>query len=647
MKHWYRTLAAKIICFILCILSLIMTVAGVFGAILLISIDVYTCTQQDITNDVNYELIYNGVYDIFYRLLANDGYSPVYFNQDYSSDNTNLRFRINTIDGEAVYDNGYEEKNENRVYVFYCNVNKYDNGETALDIIPGHRMESCEYQLEIYVDGGFSVYDRFAFADDIINIGYALGYWIYAITLVSFSLCLTFFILLMCASGRRPASDKVHTGLMNFVPIDILITILAFIALFGFYLVFDVFYTGEAAMVAMAIVWSVVCVNMVLGLCMSVSCRIKQRTLFSGTFIWRTVKFIYGILKAVVRGIGKLFKVIFRLVRRIPLVWKTALAVAVNFFIDMLLIFLALDWHYYAEVYYMLFMMKSIIIGAGVIYIALSMRILQKGGEAIAKGDTDFRVDTSRMLWDFKRHGENLNSISDGINLALEQRLQSERTKTELITNVSHDIKTPLTSIINYANLISEATDPEKTKEYSDVLVRKSEHLKRLLDDLVEISKASTGNLEVVLTPCDCSVLLGQVAGEFEERCRNAELELITSMPDFPVHIMADSRRIWRVFENLMNNACKYSLTGSRVYLTLTKEGNEARFIFRNTSRSALNISSDELMERFVRGDSARSTEGNGLGLSIARSLTELQNGKMDITIDGDLFKVTLRFPLI
>ncbi|MBQ3183173.1 MAG: HAMP domain-containing histidine kinase [Clostridia bacterium] len=647
MKHWYRTLTAKIICFILCILSLIMTVASAFGIIVLISTDVYTCTQQDITNDVNYELIYNRVYDIFYRLLANDGYSPVYFNQDYSSDNTNLRFRIKTIDGEAVYDNGYEEKSENRVYVFYCNVNKYDNGETDLDIIPGHRMESCEYQLEIYVDGGFSVYDRFAFADDVINIGYALRYWIYAITFISFILCVTFFILLMCASGRRPASDKVHTGMMTFVPIDILITMSAFIALFGFHLIFDVFYTGEAAMVAMAIVWSVVCVNMVLGLCMSIACRIKQRTIFSDTFIWWILKFIYGILKAVGLGTGKLFKAVFRLIRRIPLVWKTALAVAVNFFIDMLLIFLALDWYWYAEMYMIFFAIKSIVIGAGVIYIALSMRALQKGGEAIAKGDVSYRVDTSRMLWDFKRHGENLNSISDGVSLALEQRLTSERTKTELITNVSHDIKTPLTSIINYSNLISRERDTAKCKEYSAVLVRKSEHLKRLLDDLVEISKATTGNLEVSLTPCDGTVLLGQVAGEFEERCRNAELELITSMPDSPVRIMADSRRIWRVFENLMTNACKYSLTGSRVYLTLTREENEACFIFRNTSRTALNISADELMERFVRGDSSRSTEGNGLGLSIARSLTELQNGKMDIIIDGDLFKVTLRFPLI
>ena len=219
--------------------------------------------------------------------------------------------------------------------------------------------------------------------------------------------------------------------------------------------------------------------------------------------------------------------------------------------------------------------------------------------------------------------------------------------KTELITNVSHDIKTPLTSIINYATLIGqEHCDCEKHASYAEVLVRKSDHLKRLLDDLVEASKAATGNLEVQLTPCNAGVLLTQAAGEFEQRCQAAGLTLVTSMPEETVQIMADSRRIWRVFENLMGNACKYSLSGSRVFLTLTKEQSHAVFTIRNTSQTVLNISARELMERFVRGDSARSTEGSGLGLSIAQSLTQLQGGAMEVSVDGDLFRVTLRFPL-
>ncbi|MEG2004359.1 MAG: HAMP domain-containing sensor histidine kinase, partial [Clostridia bacterium] len=220
-----------------------------------------------------------------------------------------------------------------------------------------------------------------------------------------------------------------------------------------------------------------------------------------------------------------------------------------------------------------------------------------------------------------------------------------ERLKTELITNVSHDIKTPLTSIINYVDLISkEDCENEKIVEYTEVLARQSERLKKLIEDLVEASKVSTGNVEVALAPCDVGVLLSQTAGEYEQRLEASSLALILSSPKNPVTVMADGRLIWRVFDNLMNNVCKYSQPGTRVYLSLEVLGGEALVSLKNTSKSALNISSEELMERFVRGDGSRSTEGSGLGLSIAKSLTALQNGSLNLVIDGDLFKVTLKF---
>ncbi|MCF0120681.1 MAG: HAMP domain-containing histidine kinase, partial [Oscillospiraceae bacterium] len=244
----------------------------------------------------------------------------------------------------------------------------------------------------------------------------------------------------------------------------------------------------------------------------------------------------------------------------------------------------------------------------------------------------------------------NLGSIGDGINLAVEQRIKSERLKTELITNVSHDIKTPLTSIINYSDLIGreECTNPRIT-EYAEVLNRQSERLKRLIDDLVEASKASTGNLEVNLTPCDVSVMLAQAEGEYRRRLEDSGLELVLHevKSDTPLRILADGRRLWRVFDNLLSNACKYAQSGTRVYLTLEKIGNEAVISFKNISRASLELAPEELMERFVRGDKSRTTEGNGLGLSIAQSLTELQGGTLGLSIDGDLFKVVLKFPLI
>lgn len=226
--------------------------------------------------------------------------------------------------------------------------------------------------------------------------------------------------------------------------------------------------------------------------------------------------------------------------------------------------------------------------------------------------------------------------------------MKSERMKTELITNVSHDIKTPLTSIINYIELIEkENIDNETLREYIAVLDRQAARLKKLIEDLVEASKASTGNLTVDMTECDVGVLLQQTVGEYDEKLEKADLKAIVTCPEEPVKIMADGRYMWRVFDNLMNNICKYSQSGTRIYLGLEKTNGKAVVTFKNISRVPLNISADELMERFVRGDSSRSTEGSGLGLSIARSLTELQNGTLSLSVDGDLFKATLTFKTI
>lgn len=235
--------------------------------------------------------------------------------------------------------------------------------------------------------------------------------------------------------------------------------------------------------------------------------------------------------------------------------------------------------------------------------------------------------------------------IGQGVSRAVAEKTKSERLKTELISNVSHDLKTPLTSIINYAELIGrEETENATIKEYAEVLLRQSGRLKRLLENLVEASKAVTGSLEVNLEPCEAGVLLSQAAGEYQQRMEEKGLELRVNQPEEPVRILADGRHLWRVFDNLLNNICKYAQEGSRVYLTLEQKEGKAFIIFRNMSGYALDISPQELEERFVRGDKSRHMEGNGLGLSIAKSLTELQKGQMDIVIDGDLFKVTLSF---
>ena len=295
-----------------------------------------------------------------------------------------------------------------------------------------------------------------------------------------------------------------------------------------------------------------------------------------------------------------------------------------------------------------LWVLEKILLFLAVLAVALMCRKLLLGGRALAAGDLAYQVDTSRMVLDFKSHGEDLNHIAQGMAAAVDQRMRSERMKTELITNVSHDIKTPLTSIINYADLIGqEPKDSDKIPEYAAVLTRQSERLKRLIEDLVEASKASTGNLEVNLAPCQVGVLLTQAAGEYEQKLKDAGLDLVTRQPERAVTILADGRRLWRVFDNLMNNICKYAQRGTRVYLSLEAAEGQAVISFKNTSRAPLDIPAEELLERFVRGDAARTGEGSGLGLSIAKSLTELQRGTLELTVDGDLFKVVLRFPIV
>lgn len=273
---------------------------------------------------------------------------------------------------------------------------------------------------------------------------------------------------------------------------------------------------------------------------------------------------------------------------------------------------------------------------------------VRKGAERIADGELDYRIDTRHMLWDLKRHADTLHGIGGGLRGAVQSQLKSERMKAELITNVSHDLKTPLTSIVNYVDLLKkEETDNPKIREYVEVLDRKAQWLKRLTEDLVEASKASTGNVSITRERLDLSELLKQALGEFSEKLEERKLEPVSDLPEQPVCISADGRHIWRIVANLLSNAYKYSLPGTRLYLSLSAEGENALFSLKNVSAARLNISAEELTERFVRGDESRTTEGSGLGLSIARDLTELQGGSFSIQIDGDLFKVSVRFPLL
>lgn len=272
---------------------------------------------------------------------------------------------------------------------------------------------------------------------------------------------------------------------------------------------------------------------------------------------------------------------------------------------------------------------------------------LHEAIERIASGETSYKVEVSQFSSLEAQLAEGLNRISDGLETALAEQVKSERLKADLITNVSHDIKTPLTSIINYVDLIKrEQIEDPTVQKYLEILDQKSQRLKTLTEDLVEASRASSGNVKLEMTNIDLVELVQQTTGEFEDRFAIRHLELVNALPNEVILIEADGRRLWRVLENLYNNAFKYALENTRVYVSVEDCGETVVFTIKNISSSPLNISPEELTERFVRGDVSRTTEGSGLGLSIARDLTALQGGTLEITIDGDLFKASVTFPI-
>ena len=271
--------------------------------------------------------------------------------------------------------------------------------------------------------------------------------------------------------------------------------------------------------------------------------------------------------------------------------------------------------------------------------------LIMNGLKKISDGELQYKIKTDTLTGKQKVMAEYINNIGSGLDAAVENSLKKERMQTELITNVSHDLKTPLTSIINYVDLMKREnpTDP-KIQEYLRILDEKSQRLKVLTEDVVEASKASTGNIKLEMNDIDFVEMVQQVIGEFEEKFQEKNLTMMVHFTDEPSIIYADGQRMWRVLENVFGNVVKYAMEGTRVYAEISNRNKKVTFSLKNISAQPLNISADELTERFIRGDVARNTEGSGLGLSIAKSLTELQGGEFKLYLDGDLFKVMITF---
>jgi len=617
-----RRLPLKIIIFILAVVTFSAFISSVVVGVVMLNMGFYQKTIEEMLIDESSRYMFQQGYQIvntYYETGSIEGLEAY---------NTNLRFLVTDKEGKRLATNitentGTEEKAWQFITGFKPTKDYYGNTYITID------GENSEYIVYAYIDNSFPVRDEYYDVNSRINILMSFKNTIIYIAAISLATFILFFVLLMCVSARRADTDEIIPGKLHKVPFDLLLSISAFTVWFIDYAVLCSINQIDLLSVSLIAILILFSACALMGIFMSIAGRVKTKTLISNNVIYKLINLTSKLVKYIAT--------------KIPLIWKLGLITVGLVAVDFFLIILAYDG--LTAFALVLFTIKSLAFIAAVLYIGAVMTRLKTSAEMLASGDLNYKTDTTFMLSDFKRHGENLNSISAGMSRAIENKLKSERLRTELITNVSHDIKNPLTSIINYSNLIAEEEcNSQKHKEYSSVLVSKSEHLKRLLEDLIEMSKASTGNMSIELMPLDAGVLLDQIYGEFEERCEAAGLKLIIKKPEEQVMISADNRKIWRIFENLIGNACKYSLTGSRIYLNLEADNGTAVISVRNTSGEPLDISPDELMERFVRADSSRSTEGNGLGLSIARSLTEIQGGTMDVSIDGDLFKVTLIF---
>lgn len=442
-------------------------------------------------------------------------------------------------------------------------------------------------------------------------------------------------IYLCCAAGRSPGSQALRPGGLNRMPLDAYMGIVCILLwCFAFLFVEAINYLITSAAIVVCALLLLGCAVVIIGFLFALAAQIKMKNLYwwhhsvtgwlLGT-LWKGIRFVF-------RGAGKIYAML-------PVVWKR-IAIVMGLLFALLLVVV------FRYVWVGFFMLLFLILGCGALfcYDTYAFGTVIKGAKQMAQGHLDCQISTKYLFGNYKDHAEHLNAMAEVATLAAKNQMRSERMKTELITNVSHDIKTPLTSIINYVDLLEKPHTPEEQTQYLEVLDRQSQRLKKLLEDLLEMSKATTGNMNVEITQLNAVETVNQALGEFADKLALVQLTPVVQLPKQPVFLQADGRLTWRVLSNLLGNVVKYALPGTRVYVDLWQDDRQVYLSIKNISREPLNVSADELTERFVRGDASRNTEGSGLGLNIAQSLMELQKGKLQLLVDGDLFKVTLVF---
>ena len=650
MKKLKTSVAAKIIALILfCAFALTMAASATLS-MLLENWGAYSEDRDQTKINAMQELAWSHLYAA-HDMLEN-GVDGKYILSD-----TNFRFSVADKDGKILYSNYKNEAKLCRVITdiepryhirgstggsggveTILTVVRNDTGE-VLEIPAGEELQKWLEENSLHVTGyvlkDMTVKDGYYWRNQAVDMIYPYKYELIIAATVSAVLMLIVLVFLLSAAGHRKDSEEIVLNFVDKIPLDVF-AVCAVSAL-GIPISIMSETNIQADLFSFVVIglFSVWMLTVTLITLMSLAVRVKSRTFIKNCLCLKILAWCWNVAK-------KLLVFAFEMIKSLSMSKRFVLFAALVLFIEVFL--LALDTA-------VIFFLWALNIAAALLlfaYIVFCFTKLRAGAKELSAGSLTCNIDTKFMRGEFLEHANDMMNIRSGLTRAVNERMKSERFQSELITNVSHDIKTPLTSIVNYVDLLEkEELNNEKAKEYVEVLSRQSAKLKKLIGDLIEASKASTGVLAVNLEPCELRVLVDQCAGEYSERLQNAGLKLMVTKPEEELKIMADGRHMWRILDNLMGNVLKYAQPSTRVYFSLSRDEDKAKLTLRNISRDELNISGEELMERFVRGDSSRSTEGSGLGLAIAKSLCELQGGEMSLSVDGDLFKVVLIFKLI
>lgn len=579
---------------------------------------------------------------------------------DYTEGSTNLTYLFADKETQTIYTNkkaysSYAQLEQNLEKIFkekaYAVV--YPELSECVTNIPGADLQVWNHTIDqsfdtkdfvfaVSVDTKFSVADSMADEAENYETYSKLMFPMLAGAVFGSVLWLIGMVWLTVTAGRKPEDEEIHLN-----GFDRWYTEIAAGAVIGIWLAGTIILGTLIANSSLGYSYAVVTVIVTCLICgtytmawfligyLSLVRRIKAGTLWKNSLIRKVLKWIG-------KCSGKLADFVRAFSRNTAEKIKVLLVGGAFLFLQFLIIGCIFGG---AEVFLLALMAVDVAAMIFVIRKADGLDLIMDGLKKISDGELQYKIKIDTLTGKQKVMAEYINNIGSGLDAAVENSLKKERMQTELITNVSHDLKTPLTSIINYVDLMKREnpTDP-KIQEYLRILDEKSQRLKVLTEDVVEASKASTGNIKLEMNDIDFVEMVQQVIGEFEEKFQEKNLTMMVHFTDEPSIIYADGQRMWRVLENVFGNVVKYAMEGTRVYAEISNRNKKVTFSLKNISAQPLNISADELTERFIRGDVARNTEGSGLGLSIAKSLTELQGGEFKLYLDGDLFKVMITF---